>query len=126
MILSVPGCERETFSRTVRDLSYGTDTLLIMPSLLRKKSAFLFIDLARDTTAFSLGYLYRCFICSLGTVLRTPVHQLCNANIKSANDVVATKCINTRKHGQEVHLFFRPNFRRGKKCDLTDLIVVMM
>ena len=39
---------------------------------------------------------------------------------KSANHVAATKCIQACRHDQEVQLFFRPNVRMGKKCDLSD------
>ena len=34
--------------------------------------------------------------------------------------MAATKCIHSYRRGQEVHLFFRPNVRMGKKCDLSD------
>ena len=34
--------------------------------------------------------------------------------------MTATKCIKACRRGQEVHLFFTPNFRMENKCDLID------
>ena len=34
--------------------------------------------------------------------------------------MAAAKCIKTCRRGQEVQLFFRPNVRMGKKCNLSD------
>ena len=52
---------------------------------------------------------------SLRNVFGRPVHQLINANIKSANLVAATKCIKGL-YGQDVQLMFRTNVRMGKTC----------
>ena len=57
---------------------------------------------------------------SVITLLARPAHQLVNANIKSASHVADTKCIEACRHDQEVQLFFRPNVRKGNKCDLSD------
>ena len=45
---------------------------------------------------------------------------LFNVNISSAKHVAATKRIKTCRRGQEFQLFFRPNVRMGKKCDVSD------
>ena len=50
------------------------------------------------------------YILSVITLWGRFVHQLVNANL-----VAATTCI---KPNQDVRLFFRPNVRMGKKCDL--------
>ena len=34
--------------------------------------------------------------------------------------MAGTQCIKACRRGQEVQLFFRPNVRMGKKCDLSD------
>ena len=40
--------------------------------------------------------------------------------------MAATKCIKACRHGRGVQLFFRPNVRMGKKCDLSDLDLGMI
>ena len=56
---------------------------------------------------------------SVCNLLGRPIHQLVNANISSANHVAAAKCIKASRRGQEVQLFFRPNFWILKKSDLS-------
>ena len=62
-------------------------------------------------------------IYSVITLLGRPLHQLFNANIKSANRVVVTKCIQACRYSQEVQLFFRPNVRMGKTFQVILMIV---
>ena len=38
--------------------------------------------------------------------------------------MAATKCVKASIHGQEFQLFFRPNIRRGKKCDFDRGMIV--
>ena len=100
-----------------------------------KWNSYLLLRHARVLEAINMNFDFRGFFGShlllygvrlslytytVTTLLGRPVHQLVNANIETANHVAATKCINASRRGQGVQLFFRPNGRIAKKCDVSD------
>ncbi len=53
-------------------------------------------------------------------VICTPVQLFVYANIRSANHMAATQCIQACRHSQDDLLKFKPSIRMGKKDYLSD------
>ena len=64
-------------------------------------------------------------IFSVATLLGRPLHQI-GLDICINNHAAATRYIKACRHGKAVQLLFRPNIRMGKKCDLSDLVELLV